>query len=128
MESLYLPLKGLHSLAIAASALLLVYRFILDWRGRDWRQSKWLTLVPRANDALLLVSAFGLCFVINQFPFMSPWVTEKLLGLLAYVVLGVVALQNSRSLLMRSFAVAGALGWIVYNAKLAISKTPLVVA
>ncbi|EKE70609.1 SirB2 family protein [Gallaecimonas xiamenensis] len=126
MALLYPALKHLHLLAIFGSLFLLSLRFIMDLRGRDWRQKKVLRILPRAFDSLLLLTAIGLCVLLSSYPFQSPWVTEKLFGLLAYVLLGVIALQRHRSKLMRFFALGGAYGWVVYNAKLAISKMPMV--
>ncbi|WKE64598.1 SirB2 family protein [Gallaecimonas kandeliae] len=126
MAFLYTVLKHLHVLAVFGSLFLLTLRFIMDWRGRDWRGQKVLRVLPRAFDGALLLSAFALCAVIGQYPFQTPWVTEKLLGLMAYVLLAVIALQAHRGKLMRSFALGGAYGWILFNAKLAITKVPAV--
>ncbi|WP_417355742.1 SirB2 family protein [Gallaecimonas pentaromativorans] len=127
MAFLYPVLKHVHELSIFASLLLLTIRFAMDFRNRqDWRQAKVLKVLPRVFDTLLLLSAVGLCVVLSSYPFQSPWVTEKLLGLVAYILLGVVALQRQRGKLMRVFALAGAYGWVLFNAKLAITKTPLV--
>ncbi|WP_406666561.1 SirB2 family protein [Gallaecimonas sp. GXIMD1310] len=127
MALLYSSLKYLHVLTIVASLILLSWRFLLDWRGRDWRQRKLWTLTPRIVDSLLLLSAFGLCLLLGMFPFQTPWLTEKLLALVAYVVLAVVALQPQRRRLMRLFALLGAYGWILFAAKLAVTKMALVV-
>jgi threonine/homoserine/homoserine lactone efflux protein len=54
-------------------------------------------VVPHVNDTLLLVAAIGLSIVLQQYPFVHAWVTAKVLGLLAYIGLGMFALRRGRS-------------------------------
>ncbi len=121
---MYMALKHTHLLLVALSLSLLLLRFFLSLKGSPLLQRKFLKIVPHVVDTLLLLSAVGLMLTISQYPFVSPWLTEKLFGVLAYIALGVMALKG-RTLLLRSFGLAGALGWLVLVVKVAVTKQPV---
>ena len=64
--------------------------------------------------------------MIKQYPFVDPWMTEKIGAVVAYILLGVMALKSNRNLIFRIFAFLGALGWVVYAAKLAHFKQAVI--
>lgn len=121
---MYMALKHTHLLLVALSLSLLLLRFFLSLKGSPLLQRKFLKIVPHVVDTLLLLSAVGLMLTISQYPFVSPWLTEKLFGVLAYIALGVMALKG-RTVLLRSFGLAGALGWLVLVVKVAVTKQPV---
>ncbi len=121
---MYMALKHTHLLLVAISLSLLLLRFGLSLKDSPLLQRKFLKIVPHVVDTLLLLSAVGLMLTISQYPFVNPWLTEKLFGVLAYIALGVMALKG-RTLLLRSFGLAGALGWLVLVVKVAITKQPV---
>lgn len=121
---MYMALKHTHLLLVALSLSLLLLRFFLSLKGSPLLQRKFLKIAPHVVDTLLLLSAVGLMLTISQYPFVSPWLTEKLFGVLAYIALGVMALKG-RTLLLRSFGLAGALGWLVLVVKVAVTKQPV---
>lgn len=121
---MYMALKHTHLLLVAISLSLLLLRFFLSLKGSPLLQRKFLKIAPHVVDTLLLLSAVGLMLTISQYPFVSPWLTEKLFGVLAYIALGVMALKG-RTLLLRSFGLAGALGWLVLVVKVAVTKQPV---
>jgi len=106
-----------HMLLALLSPVLLTLRV---WRGRRGAPA-----VPRQRwlqpliDALLLMSGLALGWIIQQFPFADPWLTAKLLGLVAYVASGQVAL----------WAPAAARGrWLAWLIALALSTYLFAVA
>lgn len=121
---MYMALKHTHLLLVAISLSLLLLRFGLSLKGSPLLQRKFLKIAPHVVDTFLLLSAVGLMLTISQYPFVTPWLTEKLIGVLAYIALGVMALKG-RTLLLRSFGLAGALGWLVLVVKVAITKQPV---
>ena len=46
---------------------------------------------------VLLVSAIALAAITAQYPFVQPWLTAKVLALLAYILLGTVAIRRGRT-------------------------------
>lgn len=121
---MYMALKHSHMLFIALSVTLLAVRFLLSLKSPALLQNKFLKIVPHVVDTFLLLTAIGLMLTIQQYPFQTPWLTEKLFGLFAYIGLAVMALKG-RTLLMRWVGFIGALSWLALVAKVAITKTPM---
>ena len=72
-------------------------------------QSAWLRYPSYAIDTLLLTAALMLTSVVHQYPFGNGWLTMKVALLVAYVVLGSVALKRGRTRRIRIAAFAAAL-------------------
>lgn len=120
--SLYPAVKHLHFTFIALSVLLLTVRFVLHLRQSALMEKKLLKIAPHVIDTFLLLSGLTLCFMIQQFPFVDPWMTEKIGAVVSYIVLGAIAIKANRNKLFKVFAYLGAIGWLVYAAKLAHFK------
>ena len=121
---MYMALKHSHMLFIALSVTFLAVRFLLSLKSPALLQNKFLKIAPHVVDTFLLLTAIGLMLTIQQYPFQTPWLTEKLFGLFAYIGLAVMALKG-RTLLMRWVGFVGALSWLAVVAKIAVTKTPL---
>lgn len=121
---MYMALKHSHMLFIALSVSFLAVRFLLSLRAPALLQKKFFKITPHVVDTFLLLTAIGLMLTIQQYPFKTPWLTEKLFGLFAYIGLAVMALKG-RTLLMRWVGFVGALSWLAVVAKIAVTKTPL---
>ncbi len=121
---MYMALKHSHMLFIALSVSFLAVRFLLSLKAPELLQKKFFKIAPHIVDTFLLLTAIGLMFTIQQYPFQAPWLTEKLFVLFAYIGLAVMALKG-RTLLMRWIGFVGALSWLVLIAKVAMTKTPL---
>ncbi|BDY03628.1 SirB2 family protein [Ferrimonas sp. YFM] len=124
MDALYPGVKHFHMLMIGMSVTLLTLRFIWSMSGSGFMNRRWVKVFPHVVDTLLLLSGAALCFLIAQYPGSSPWLTEKLLSLVAYILLGVFAMK-SKGKLLRVLAFFGALGWLGMIAKVAMTKTPI---
>lgn len=119
---MYVMAKHLHLTAVGLSILLFVLRFLWSQANPQALQKKWLKILPHVIDTLLLGSAIGLCFIIQQYPFVNGWVTFKLIGLLAYIGLGLVALKLGKTPLIRWAGFVGALGCLALIGKVAVTK------
>lgn len=117
-------IKLVHMSCAALSVSLFAARglWLLTSERPLWR---WLRVVPHVIDTLLLASGLTLAFLIRQYPFVnSDWLTAKVIGLIVYIVLGVVVF---RALAPRA---ARWLLWIVailvfgYIVSVAVSKNP----
>lgn len=124
---MYMFLKHLHLTTIAISVTLLVLRFIGSMLNASVMQKRWVKIVPHINDTILLLTGVGLIAVTGFYPFTphSAWLTEKLLGVVIYILLGFVALREGKNKAIRTFALLGALGWIWLIAQMAMTKVPL---
>ena len=81
--------------------------------------------IKKVNDTVLLLSAFATGAAINADPFVSPWLTAKVFGLLGYILLGAVALTYGPNKPVRMITFAGALLCFVYVVSVALTKNPL---
>jgi len=81
--------------------------------------------LDEASLGLLLASALWLAWMMHQAPFVHGWLTAKVLGLLAYIVLGSIALRRGRTSTVRTVAFAGALLAAAYVVAVALTKDPL---
>ena len=122
---MYEIVKHTHLTAIALSVLLFLFRFALNAKQSPMLQKKWLKIVPHVVDTVLLASAATLCVMLEQYPFVDAWVTEKLMALVLYIVMVTLALRLGRNGSMRGVGFIGALSWIVYAGMVAVSKQPL---
>jgi uncharacterized membrane protein SirB2 len=82
-------------------------------------------VLPHVVDTVLLISAVLLALRIHQYPFVHGWLTAKVLALIAYIVLGSIALKRGRTRPMRIAALAGALAALAYIFAAALTRSPL---
>ncbi|WP_337881413.1 SirB2 family protein [Rheinheimera sp.] len=121
---MYMALKHSHMLFVALSVAFLMVRFLLSLKAPALLQNKFFKIAPHLIDTLLLLTAVGLMWTIQQYPFQTPWLTDKLIGVLAYIALAFMALKG-RTLVLRWLAFLGALSWLVMVARVAVTKTPV---
>lgn len=118
----YPELLALHRLTVVVSLALFVLRGF--WRMSDspMLTRKWVKIVPHANDTLLLLAAVGLLYVAALNPLQHGWVMAKIVGLIAYIVLGTLALKRAKTATQRNLAFVGALAAFGYIAAVAVTK------
>ena len=94
---IYFGLKLTHIVAVILSGLLFFVRGI--WHLTDSRLllQPWVKILPHVIDTILLFSAISLLFLTQQYPFVHNWLTAKLLGLILYIGLGIVAFRFASS-------------------------------
>ena len=123
---MYTATKYIHLGLIIISVLLFILRFILTTTESPLMAKKWLRVVPHVIDTVLLLSALTLCVLIGQYPFIDPWLTEKLLGLAMYVFMGTIALKTANTGFMRAVGLLGALSWLAFMVVIALTKQALI--
>lgn len=123
---MYIALKHLHITLVAVSIIFFIVRFIWTTSQSAMLSKKWVKIVPHIIDTFLLLSAISLCVSLAQYPFVTPWLTDKFIGLLAYIVLGVIALKYAKTTVMRWIAFAGAISWVLFLVHVAITKQSLI--
>ncbi|MDX1398476.1 MAG: SirB2 family protein [Oceanospirillum sp.] len=122
---MYAAFKHIHLLTVALSLGLFTLRGVWMLLDSDKLQKRWVKIVPHIIDTLLLVSAIGLMFQIQQYPFSDGWLTAKLLGLIAYIVIGTIALKRGKTKGTRVIALVAAFGVIAYIVGVAIRHNAL---
>lgn len=82
-------------------------------------------VLPHVVDTLLLGSALALLFVLHLSPLTQPWLSAKIIALLLYIGLGMVALRFGQSNTTKVCACLLALLTAGYMVSVAYSKNPL---
>lgn len=125
MENLYLPIKHIHLTLIAFSVLFFIVRAVLMFINKPIHDKKWAKMTSRIADTFLLISAITLCLIINQYPISDNWLTEKVLCLIAYIVLAYIALYRAKTMKNKVLTSVGAVGWVLIAGKIAVFKQAL---
>jgi len=118
---MYPLLKHLHVSCAAISLGLFVLRGWWMIGDPARLRLRWVRIVPHVVDTVLLASAIGLTFMIQQWPLRNEWLTAKVIGLLVYIVLGTIALKRGPTRAIRIsafFAALAVFAWIVVTARL----------
>ncbi len=123
----YLLLKSIHigSVILSGSLFFIRGRWMLSSSPR--LQQTWVKVVPHIIDTVLLASAIALTLQIHQYPLTSNWLTAKVVGLLLYIVLGMVALKHGRNRKVRRLAWWAAIVVFLYIVAVALTHNALIV-
>ncbi|HEY9032653.1 MAG TPA: SirB2 family protein [Pseudomonadales bacterium] len=125
MSATYMALKHTHMLCAVISIAFFALRGIWAFQGSSLLQKPWVRISPHIIDTVFLASAIGLVIVLQQYPFVSLWVTVKLLGLAGYIVLGFLTLKKAANNGQRAVFFVLALLLYGYIAGVARSKDAL---
>jgi len=120
----YLVAKSIHVGCVVVSLAGFGVRGLLMLAGSPWLAARFVRIAPHVVDTLLLASALWLSWLLGQYPFADAWLTAKVLGLLAYIALGTVALRRGRSKSVRVVALLGALAAAAYVVAVAVTRDP----
>lgn len=122
----YIAVKHIHVTCAALSISLFLLRGVLMLRHSAALQQRWLKITPHIVDTLLLASALTMVAWSAQYPFVQSWLTAKVLALLAYIVLGMIALKRGKTASIRLMAFIAALLVFAYIVAVAITRQALV--
>jgi uncharacterized membrane protein SirB2 len=100
------------------------------WMIRDSRmlERRWVRVLPHVVDTVLLASAIALAVVLKQYPLAEPWLTAKVLALVLYIGLGMVALRYGTTGRIRMGAWIMAQAVFLYIVAVALTRNVLVVS
>jgi uncharacterized membrane protein SirB2 len=121
---LYPLLKHLHVTCVVLTAGGFLLRGAWMLRGSPLLQHPLTRVLPHVNDTLLLAAGIGMMLLLRQYPFVDGWLTAKLLALLAYILLGTIALKRGRTRAIRLGAFGGALLTLGYLVSVALTRNP----
>ena len=125
MAASYPLLKYLHVFCVLLSGAGFALRGVWMLQGSPMLAHRWVSIAPHIVDTALLVSAIALAVTTRQYPLAHGWLTAKVLGLVAYIVLGTVALKRGRTPGIRLAAFCGALAVFAYIVAVAMTKSAL---
>lgn len=124
LTELYTVLKTVHVGSVVVSATGFVVRGLLMLAGSPLLTQRWMRIAPHVVDTVLLTSAIALAMLLQQYPFVHAWLTAKVLALLAYIVLGSIALKRGSTQSVRVVAWIGALLALAYIIAVAREHDP----
>jgi uncharacterized membrane protein SirB2 len=117
----YLTLKYVHVACVVTSYAFFFVRGVWMMRDSPLLTRRWVKIMPHVVDTLLLASAIALALLIRQYPFSAPWLTAKVLGLVVYIGLGMLALSRGKTKRARITAWIAAQAVFLYI--LAVART-----
>lgn len=121
---IYVLVKYVHVTTVILSLSGFFLRGLLLLHASPIMNARWIRILPHVNDTILLIAAVTLAAMSGQYPFVVDWVTAKVLGLIAYIILGSLALRPGSSRKARigcGLAAMGVFGWIV---SVALTRQP----
>jgi uncharacterized membrane protein SirB2 len=121
----YIAVKTIHLVAVAVSFSLFFIRGLWMMRDSPLLGRRWVRVVPHVNDSVLLAAGVWLAVLLRQVPGESAWLTAKLVGLVVYIALGMLALRFLRSKGQRISAWLAALAVFGYIVAVAVTHSPL---
>ena len=121
----YLTLKLVHQAAVALSLTGFFVRGAASLGGARWVGGRAAKTLPHIVDSVLLLSALALAWMLRLGPSNAPWLLAKIIGLVAYVLLGVIALRPGRPRTVRAAAWLAALLTAAWIVSVAVTKNPL---
>ena len=125
MVTTYSLLKYVHVTCVVLSGTGFVLRGVWMMQGSPMLAHRWVRALPHVVDTVLLASAIALALMIEQYPLAHAWLTAKVFGLIAYIVLGTIALKRGRTPGIRITAFCGALLVFAYIVAVATTKSAL---
>jgi len=120
----YALLKTIHVASIILSYLLFLTRGIWMMRDSANLQQRWVKILPHIIDTVLLTSAIALAVTLQQSPLSDSWLSAKVVGLLLYICLGMVAMRFGRTRQTKIIAWIAAQCVFLYIVLVALTKSP----
>jgi uncharacterized membrane protein SirB2 len=116
----------LHGLFVILSLIGFITRGYWMLRDCPALHARWVKITPHVIDTLLLITALWAAWVMFWSNGAHPtFLTVKIVGLIAYIVLGTVALKRGRTKAIRTGAFVAAIALFVYL--MAVGKTMQVI-
>ena len=125
MAEYYLTLRHAHIAFALLSVSLFVLRGCLMLAQSPHVHSAWLKYPSYLIDTTLLTFALMLMTVIHQYPFVTGWLTMKVVLLVLYVLLGSIALKRGSTRNVRAAALVAALLTVAFLYSVARAHHPL---
>ena len=123
---MYETIKLIH----VASAMISITGFIVRglWMLVDspMLQARWVRIAPHVIDTTLLGSAIYLALTVQQYPGVNTWLSAKVIAVVLYIVLGMIALRRGKTKQIRVMAWVAALATVAGIAAVALTRSAAV--
>ena len=96
--SLFTLLISVHLVSVALTIGFFIARYWWRYSNNPLINARWVRIAPHCIDTVLFLSGAGLMWKTGYLPFTDKgaWLTEKLFGVIIYIVLGFIALGRHR--------------------------------
>ena len=121
----YTLIKMIHVSSVITSFLLFFVRGLWLIKDSPKLRQRWVKILTHIVDTILLTSAVTLAFKIQQSPFVDAWLTAKVIGILIYIGLGMVAMRFGKTRRTRITAWVAAECVFIYIVLVALTKSPV---
>jgi uncharacterized membrane protein SirB2 len=122
----YAAIKMIHVGSVIISYMLFSLRSMWMMQDSTRLKQRWVKITPHVVDTVLLTSAIALAIRIRQDPIHDYWLSAKVLGLLAYIALGMMALRFGKTRKAKISASMGAQMVFIYIILVAVTKNPAI--
>ncbi|HRE18788.1 MAG TPA: SirB2 family protein [Rhodocyclaceae bacterium] len=119
----YLAIKHIHLTCVALSGAGFLLRGVWMLADSPRLQTRWVKVVPHVVDTGLLASAIALAVISQQYPIAQGWLTAKVIGLLAYIGFGTMALKRGKTKGRRTLFLVLALLTFAYIVGVALTRS-----
>ena len=123
MELPYIGVRHVHVAAVTLSLCLFVLRAVWRARAPERLARRWVKVLPHLIDTVLLLSGAWLAWQLGAVG-VRGWLPAKLVALVAYIVLGSIALRRGAPRAVSMGAAIAAVATFGYIVSVAITKSP----
>lgn len=120
----YLAIKHIHLTCVALSGAGFLLRGFWMLTDAPHLRARWVRVLPHVVDTGLLASAIALAVISQQYPITQGWLTAKVIGLLAYIGFGTMALKRGKTKGQRTLFLMLALLTFSYIVGVALTRSP----
>lgn len=121
----YFILKAIHVFAAATTISGFLLRGYWMLTESEKLQHSATRIVPHIVDTVFLSSGIAMVWLLQLEPFTQAWLVAKFTGLIAYILLGTIAIKRGKTRQIRLLAMIGAVSVFAYIAGVAFTKSPL---
>ena len=121
----YLVLKSVHVITAVTTISGFLLRGYWMLHQSQMLQHRLVRVMPHAVDTVLLLSGIAMLWVLHLNPMTQPWLLAKFAGLIAYILLGTVAIKRGPTRQVRAIAFVAAVSMFAYIVGVALTKSPL---
>jgi uncharacterized membrane protein SirB2 len=121
----YLLFKSLHVITAVATISGFLLRGYWMLSESDMLQRRVVRVVPHAVDTVFLLSGVAMLWLLHLNPLTQSWLLAKFAGLVAYILLGAIAIRRGPTKPVRAAAFVAAVSMFAYIVGVALTKSPL---
>lgn len=125
MAALYPAVRSLHITLVTLSVALFAARGVGVLAGQAWPTAGWARGLAPVIDSLLLLAGGTLWWLLQLNPMQHHWLLAKLVLLVIYIVLGMLALQRAPTRAGKALCFIAALAVVGFMASIAVAHHPL---